>query len=577
MRESRGIIRLVNGAEDSPTPGPGDEVAALREKLNEALRTLAHLQDAGESVVTGDLVSWLHTLRSNLTHLEQVLMAQDDERVGLAALAEVAGIVNSSLKLPEVLNQVMDQIIRLTGAERAFLMLWDEESGQLEFQAARNLDRETITGSAFEISRSVVHQVAREGEPVLTTNAQLDPRFRTQESVVSYSLRSILCVPLRVRDRVIGAVYTDNRIRTGIFSAQDLDLLTAFADQAAVAIENARLFENITTAKALMDNVFASITSGVITTDDEGTITLFNHAAERILGLSVREAEGRLYQDVLPALVPMLDPLMEQVQREGQPLVGREMEPELPGRGRVILSLSISPLEDPGEGRPGLALVVDDLTERRRLEALQRYVSPTVVQRLLEDPGSLRLGGQRQEVTILFADIRGFTSFSEQRDPEEIVEVLNRYLAIGAEAVLAEEGTLDKFMGDAVMAVFNAPLPQPDHTLRAVRAALRMREAIREHHRSIPTAHRLNFGIGIAVGEAVVGNVGTAQQLNYTAIGSSVNLANRLQGDAAAGQILLEQSGFERVSDFVEVKPLPSTMVKGLSVPVQVYELLGLR
>jgi PAS domain S-box-containing protein len=562
---------------NTSTPDTGNEIAALRERLNEGLRTLTRFQHAGEGMTVGELVPWLHNLRSDLTRLEQLLAAREAKRTGLTALARVAGIVNSSLKLPEVLNQVMDQIIRLTGAERAILMLWDEETGQLEFQAARNLDRETITGSAFEISRSVVYQVARGGEPVLTTNAQLDPRFSKQQSVVSYNLRSILCVPLRVRDRVIGAVYADNRIRTGIFSEEDRDLLTAFTDQAAVAIENARLFENVTAAKALMDNVFASITSGVITTDDEGVVTLVNSAAERILGLEPAQAEGQPYRAVLPTLAADLEPLMDQVCREGVAIVGQELEPELPGRGRLILSCSLSLLEDPGEEAPGLALVVDDVTERRRLEALRRYVSPAVVQRLLEDPANLQLGGQRQEVTILFADIRGFTSFSERRDPEQIVDVLNGYLAIGAEAVLAVEGTLDKFMGDAVMAIFNAPLPQPDHTLRAARAALRMREAVAERHDLLPPEQRLSFGIGIGVGEAVVGNVGTARQLNYTAIGSAVNLANRLQSDAAPGQIVLGPEAYARVKDQVEARRLPPADVKGFSQPVQVYELLGLR
>jgi len=569
----------------TPTPGPDDVAAALRERLAETVAALASLKEAGAGAEIAPLVSRLHTLQEGIARLEQALAAQADERTGLSALVEIAGIVNSSLKLPEVLNQVMDQIIRLTGAERAFLMLWDEETGQLEFQAARNLDRETITASTFEISRSVVHQVAREGQPVLTTNAQLDPRFMGQESVISYSLRSILCVPLRVRDRVIGAVYADNRIRTGLFSERDRDLLTAFADQAAIAIENARLFENVTAAKALMDNVFASITSGVITTDVEGRITLFNRAAERILGLEAAQVEGRPYSDVLPTLAPVLDPLMEQVRRQDRPVVGREVELELPRRGQVTLSLSLSSLRNADGERLGVALVVDDLTERRRLEAqerfiretFQRYVSPAVVQRLLEDPASLRLGGHRQEVTILFADVRGFTAFSERRAPEDIVGVLNNYLAIGAEAVLAEEGTLDKFMGDAVMAIFNAPLPQPDHTLRAVRTALRMRKAIERHHRSVPPEDRLNFGVGIAVGEAVVGNVGTAQQLNYTAIGASVNLAKRLQEEATPGQILLCQEAYERVAGQVEARPLPPLRVKGLSAPIQVYELLGLR
>ena len=124
--------------------------------------------------------------------------------------------------------------------------------------------------------------------------------------------------------------------------------------------------------------------------------------------------------------------------------------------------------------------MLDDLTERKKLEAqrrlLERMVSPAVIDQI--DPDSLQIGGQQRDITILFADIRGFTSYSETQTPEELVAVLNRYLAAGAEAVLAQEGTVDKFLGDAVMAWFNAPLPQPDHTLRAVRAALDLKAAI---------------------------------------------------------------------------------------------------
>lgn len=162
------------------------------------------------------------------------------ERDELAALFHVTQLVNSSLDLAQVLNQVMDQIIRLTNAERGFLMLFNDV-GELEFKIARNVDQETIAGSSFSISRTIVQHVAEQGEPIVTTNAQTDPRFRNQESVLSFSLRSILCVPLQVKDRVTGVIYADNRIKSGIFGDRHRDLLTVFANQAAISIENARL------------------------------------------------------------------------------------------------------------------------------------------------------------------------------------------------------------------------------------------------------------------------------------------------------------------------------------------------
>jgi signal transduction histidine kinase len=165
-----------------------------------------------------------------------------DEHARLALLYEVSQTMGTSLDLGKVLNQVMDAIIQLTGAERGFLMLMDPETGQLDLQAGRNVDKETIESEGMEVSRTVINRVVESGEPVVTSNAQEDPRFSHQASVIGFALRSIMCAPLRARGETIGAVYVDNRVRTGIFSENDLGMLAAFANQAAMAIENARLF-----------------------------------------------------------------------------------------------------------------------------------------------------------------------------------------------------------------------------------------------------------------------------------------------------------------------------------------------
>ncbi len=165
-----------------------------------------------------------------------------DEHARLALLYEVSQTMGTSLDLAEVLNQVMDAIIQLTGSERGFLMLIDRETGQLDLQAGRNVDKETIESEGMEVSRTVINRVVNSGEPVVTSNAQEDPRFAHQASVIGFALRSIMCAPLRARGETIGAVYADNRVRTGIFSENDLGMLAAFANQAAMAIENARLF-----------------------------------------------------------------------------------------------------------------------------------------------------------------------------------------------------------------------------------------------------------------------------------------------------------------------------------------------
>ncbi len=556
------------------------QIAALRKGLAD----VAGLVD-GEGQIGKDkaarIADRLPALHTALGKLEKKLEEQARERDELDALYGVCEAVGSSLHLPEVLNEVMDRIIDLTGAERAFLMLVDPQDGSLEFRAARNVDRETISSSAFDISRSIVKQVAASGDPVVTTNAQMDPRFKAHESVVGYNLRSILCVPLRALGKLTGVIYADNRALTGLFTDQDRDLLAAFAGQAAIAIENARLFEGVASAKELMDSVFASMTSGVITTDFEGRITLINRAVERILGIQAASVTGASFAEALPALEPDMAPLLEWVRTQGEPVVGLEIETSLPERGVVNLRTSLSPLKDSNEKMQGIAIVVDDLTQQRRLETLshmfRRYFPPAVIERLLEDPSALKLGGQRQEITSLFADLRGFTDFSHKHDPETLVDVLNQYLAIGADAVLDEEGTLDKFMGDAVVAFFNAPLAQTDHVVRALRAALKIQIRTARLHGSLPPEYRLAFGVGINVGEAVVGNIGTPKQMDYTAIGASVNLAQRLQASAAAGQILISEEARGKGGDFVKTRLLPPLELDGFPEPVPVHELLGLR
>jgi class 3 adenylate cyclase len=201
-------------------------------------------------------------------------------------------------------------------------------------------------------------------------------------------------------------------------------------------------------------------------------------------------------------------------------------------------------------------------------------VSPDVIAQI--DPDKLQLGGTRAHITTLFADIRGFTSFSEVLDPEELVRVLNLYLAAATESILAHGGTVDKFLGDAVMAWFNAPIQQPDHGLRAVKAALDMRAAILQLHTDLPPKLRLSFGTGIHFGEALLGLLGTEKRLDYTAIGDSVNTAKRIQENATSGQILISAEVYRLVLDQVDVREANPIQAKGKSQPLSVYEVFRL-
>lgn len=555
-------------------------LAMFTELLNEVQN---YFNSNQPNTVPQQVIDRVNTLSDFLPQISKTVQSMDGEMRSLRSLAEIGRVVNSSLDLDKVLQIVMDTIIQITGAERGFIVLRNEENGELTTRIARNWEQESLDQSEFAVSSTVIKRVINDGQPVLTTNAREDPRFGGQQSVVLFNLRSILCVPLKLKNDLIGVVYADNRFRSGLFSQRHLELLKAFSNQAAVAIDNARLFASVrrslaevTHLKNLMDSVFFSIASGVLTTDIQERIVLCNRAAEIILGKTNQEVIGHSLEDFLAAFAVSLEPYMQDVLVKDQTVVGLEMNPDLPQRGNVDLRLSLSPLKDVQQNTQGVAIVMEDLTEKKRLEAqrrlFERMVAPAVIDQL--NPNSLQLGGNRMEITTLFADIRGFTRFSESLSPEDLVKVLNRYLAVSADAVLREEGTIDKFLGDALMAWFNAPIPQPDHTLRAVRAALGMRDAIQALHREMPLEYHLHFGAGIHLGDAVLGLIGTEKRLDYTAIGDSVNTAKRIQENASPGQILISQPAYERVADRIQVRTVDPILAKGKREPVAVYEVL---
>lgn len=561
--------------------------AALAEQMN-ALRsvvqkTRAALQASPRQYPSGVLEGLAHA-DSELERLTKLIASTETQFRHSLALIEIGQVVNSTLELDEVLRIVMDNIVGLSRAERGFLMLKDEQ-GKLVAHVARNWEKESINPAEVAVSRTVIQRVAQTGEAILTTNAQEDPRLSGQESIIAFNLRSILCVPLKVKNELIGVIYADNRIRSGIFTETERDLLSAFANQAAVAIDNARLFSSlkktlaeVTALKNLMENVFASITSGVITTDVQEQVTLANRAAEQILGRAAQDLLGHRVDDVLAPVSEEIRPHIISVRQKDAAVMDVELSPTLPTRGAVAWRLNLSPLKDESQKTQGIAIVLDDLTERKRLEAqrklFERMVSPAVINQL--DPNKLQLGGRRVDITTIFADIRGFTTFSEKQSPEKLVAILNRYLAAMAEAVLAHEGTIDKFMGDAIMAWFNAPIPQPDHTLRAVKAALAIRASVENLYTELPPDSHLTFGAGIHYGEAVLGLIGTEKRLEYTAISDSVNTAKRIQENSARNQILISRDAYERVKQEVEVRPIAPMSVKGKTQPLEVFEVLGL-
>jgi PAS domain S-box-containing protein len=557
-----------------------DTLAHLTEDLMLMLRRLAP-NDGGNTLALGSALA--AQLRAAQQHTAAATLALDSiagvaesrrqEAAYLRTLYDVGKAINSTLDLRDVLNLVMDQVITLTKAERGYVVLRDETSGELTVAVARGIDHQTIDDDSFLISRGIVNQVATTGQPVLTTNAQADPRFSAMESVMHYNLRAILCAPLIIRGQVIGVVYVDNRLRTGLFRSRDLDLLSNLTNQAAIAIENARLF-------GYMANVLASIASGVVTIDVNGRITTFNRAATAIFGLPAEEAIGRLYSDVFGLLESSPVPgLVEQVRETGEPLLGHEVSAQVPGRGQAALLLNLGRVTAETGEQLGLVMVMEDITQRRRME---RYIAPTVVEQLVAAPDSPRLGGELREITVLFGDVQGYTTLSERIPPEDLIDLLNEHLSLAGRAIMDEQyaGTLDKYIGDAVMGLFNTPGSQEDHAWRAVCAAWTMQSRLRAFQQTQPPEQHLRFRVGVNTGPAVVGNIGTENLMNYTAIGDAVNVAKRLQESARPGQVVLSEATYVAIPpalrDRLTVRPLGFIALKGRAAEVPAYELLNL-
>ena len=364
----------------------------------------------------------------------------------LQALHGIGRSVTALLEHEGLLMRIVEAAVYVTGAEEGALFLVDDAKRQVRMQAVLRRGNGNSKAGSAEVSPRYAHQAIRFIQPIHAPAA--------------------LYVPLLAGSQVLGALGVHNNDTPRGFSGHDQQMLQSLGDYAAIAIQNARLFEQVKTVK------------------------------ER---------------------------------------------------------------------------------EKQQLRSLfEHYVSPQVVERLIASPHLAAPGGVRQMMTVLFADLRGYSGFVEQTQPEALMQVLNRYLGAAVTAVWEQDGTLDKFMGDAVMAIFNAPLPQPDHALRAVRAAVAIQSAVARVHHQLPEQLHLRFGIGIGSGEAVVGNVGTAQLMNYTALGDCVNVARRLQEMAQGNQILLDSNTYDLVREHVRVNPIGLIGLKGRAQPEAAFELTGL-
>jgi adenylate cyclase len=246
------------------------------------------------------------------------------------------------------------------------------------------------------------------------------------------------------------------------------------------------------------------------------------------------------------------------------------------------INLTVNPLTNPEGGVRGGLLVLEDISQEKRMKTtLYRYMTPGVAERVMALGEDMLMRGERREVTVLFSDIRGYTTLTENLEADKVVEMLNAYFETMVEAVFTFEGTLDKFIGDAIMAVYGAPLPLKNHAWAAVQSAVRYAPSPR-HFQCRTLAQKqpeVRIGIGISSGEVVSGNIGSQRKMEYTVIGDGVNLSSRLEGVTKqyGCDIVLSEYTYELCEDLIWVRELDKTRVKGKNEPVSIYELIDYR
>src|SRR5262245_25941559 len=353
--------------------------------------------------------------------------------------------------------------------------------------------------------------------------------------------------------------------RSKVLVLRQQEQLQAYSQQLEAQL--VQVGEEFQTLQDFNESILQSITSGLLVADKEThRILKVNRAMERLSGYQAAGIVGQTVEEVFTDLRDIsLQDCADEIERLGA--IARRTHRLLTASGRVHYhSVHAQVLYNQRGQNQGVVVLVDDISETERLrETLSRYLSPQVMAQVLADTDLRSLRSARREVTVFFADLRNFTAFAERHQPEEVVDVLNEYFEIMVHVLFEHQGTLDKFLGDGLLALFGTPLEQVDHRQRAVQAALDIQRAATalnavRRRRGQPTLH---LGIGINSGEAIVGNIGSEKRMEYTVVGDMVNVAQRLQTQAGSGEILVGASLFPHVQHLVSIYDTVETSVRG--------------
>ncbi|TPX70559.1 hypothetical protein SpCBS45565_g01698 [Spizellomyces sp. 'palustris'] len=514
-------------------------------------------------------------------------------------LLETTRSLGSTLELDHLIKMIMDSAKELLSADRCTLFLRDSEGKYLR---AHIQGRDSVQEIRIALNAGIAGYAYTSGDSVNIPDAYKDPRFNPEvDKQTGYVTKNILCMPIKnISGENIGVTQMINK-HGGPFSADDESSgydahigIVMFDDptnarvritSAAVAIEKSQLFKKTEgevelwdlDMRAYLQSILSSITSCVITLSENMRMNTMNRpwflnalgvTEEFVTGAPVAKWIGEkenyhLLNDVLS------------VYQQGTPVYSAEYELRGP-KGSTFINYQIMPLL--GEQK-GVVMVLDDISaEKRAVMTLGRYMSPALAKQVMEEDGS-QLGGKRKKVTILFSDIRAFTSIAESMEPHEVVELLNHHFSDAVNAIMSEQGILDKYIGDAVMAVFGVPFVSAEDGIHACNAALRMRDClvILNEGRLATGKRPIKIGIGINTGMVLSGNIGSIKRMEFSCIGDSVNLASRTEGLTKAYNvtILVTENTLRETGDAFLTRHIDTVIVTGKSTKVDIFELLG--
>jgi len=493
---------------------------------------------------------------------------------------DVVADVTSELELGSLLAKVMAEATRMLSADRSTLFMNDEKTGELFSRVAMG---DGIGEIRLPNSAGIAGAVFTSGETVNIPYAYADLRFNPAfDKQTGYFTRSILCVPVVNKDgKVIGVTQVLNK-RGGPFTEEDETRLKAFTAQVSIALENAKLFEDVQNMKSYNESMLLSMTNGVITMDEDGVIVTCNAAGLRILRVPEKEIIGEKAEDFFAGENAWLMDKLQEVEDslETKELVDAELHVQKEDGSFETLSTNITilPLQDSEQKRLGSMVMIEDISSEKRMKStMSRYMDPGLADQLMGGGEDL-LGGKSTEATILFSDVRSFTTLTESLGAQGTVAMLNEYFTIMVDIITGEGGMLDKFIGDAIMAAFGIPIAHDDDEDRAVRATIRMItelwdwNKVREKRGEMPIDH----GVGLNTGMIVSGNIGSPKRMDYTMIGDGVNLAARLESACKqySAHILISEFTRAKLRGTYRMRDVDLVVVKGKTEPVGVYEVL---